>query len=164
MKSEVIEIRGTKAIGIAKEIKMSEGQFECPKFWHEFTERFIMTMREDVPLTPQQEAIQKNMIGEFGLCICDMKKDTFQYVIAGKYAGGDVPEEFSLYELPEGRWLKFTFEGGMEGFHRQYTEVYSKFLPEHPEYEVRMDYNAEWYEGMDMNAPDYRCGLMLPLK
>lgn len=74
MKSEVIEIRGTKAIGIAKEIKMSEGQFECPKFWHEFTERFIMTMREDVSLTPQQEAIQKNMIGEFGLCICDMKK------------------------------------------------------------------------------------------
>lgn len=27
-----------------------------------------------------------------------------------------------------------------------------------------MDINVEWYDGMDMNASDYRCGVMLPLK
>lgn len=163
MKYDIIEIKELRVIGIAKELKMSEGPVECPKFWNEFVTRFITPMKSGLPLTPQQEAIQKNMIGEFGLCICNDANGTFQYVIGGRHLGGEVPEGFDLYDLPDGRWLKFHFEGGMEEFHRQYSEVYSKFLPEHPEFKVRFDWNAEWYSGMDMSSPDYRCGLMIPL-
>lgn len=163
MKYEIIETKELRVIGIAKELKMSEGHIECPKFWDEFVKRFITTMKPGQPLTSQQEAIQKNMIGEFGLCICNDADDTFLYVIGGRYLGGNVPEDFDLYNLPDGRWLKIHFEGGMEAFHRQYSEVYSKFLPEHPEFKVRSDYNAEWYSGMDMSSPEYRCGLMIPM-
>lgn len=164
MKYELIELQGVRVIGVAKEIPMKEGHVECPKFWGEFVARFIATMQPGQPLTPQQDAIQKNMIGEFGLCICDDAKGTFQYVIGGRYLGGDVPEGFDLYDLPDGRWLKVHFEGGMPEFHKQYTEFYSKFLPEHPEFKARLDYNAEWYSEMDMNDPGYRCGLMVPLE
>ncbi len=164
MKYEKITFSGLKLIGVAKEIPLAKGAEECPKFWNEFVGKYLKSTADGTEPASHQQAIRDNMIGEYAPCFCDMEKGTFLYVIGGIYQGGDVPEGFALYNLPDGEWLKFEFEGGMEAFHQQYTEVYDKFLPAHPELQARMDINVEWYDGMDMNASDYRCGVMLPLK
>lgn len=41
-----------------------------------------------------------NGIGQYALCVMD-GSDEFEYVIAGEYRGGEVPEGMKLYALPE---------------------------------------------------------------
>lgn len=164
MKFEVIQLQGVQVIGVAKEIELSKGATECPKCWAEFCERFSLPMQPGATPTAQQQAIMSNCIGEYALCFCDYEKGTFLYVIAGTYRGGEVPDGMALYNFPDGQWLRFEFEGGMSAFHQQYVEVYEQWLPAHPEYVIRQDVNAEWYEGMDITSPDYRNGIMIPLR
>ena len=48
--------------------------------------------------------------GEYGICIDDGKaadKGKFTYLVAGKYAGGEVPEGMMLYEFEQGEWAVF---------------------------------------------------------
>lgn len=163
MKYEKITFSGVKLIGISREIPIEKGAEECPRFWDEYMDKYVKPMSEGIEPTPQQKAIIDNMIGEYAPCFCNMEKGTFLYVIGGIYLGGDVPEGFEIYDLPDGEWLKFGFQGGMAAFHQQYSEVYDQFLPAHPELNVRMDINMEWYEGLDINDADYRCGVIIPL-
>ena len=47
----------------------------------------------------------ENCIGEYGICIDDGKaadNGKFTYLVAGKYAGGEVPEGMMLYEFEQG--------------------------------------------------------------
>ena len=50
---------------------------------------------------------QKDSIGEYGICIDDMKGKKFHYMIAGKYNGGEVPEGMVLYEIKKRNWAVF---------------------------------------------------------
>ena len=163
MKYEIINLKDVKVIGIAREIDMDKGPQECPKFWQEYGEKYMNPISEGRMENAQQQAVLENHIGEFGICFCH-KPDKFLYVIAGTYKGGQIPEGMHVYDLPDGKWVKFYFEGGMEAFQQQYAEVYQKWAPEHPELPLRMDVNMEWYEGMDIASPEYPCGVMVPVK
>ena len=58
----------------------------------------------------------ENCIGEYGICIDDGKaadKGKFTYLVAGKYAGGEVPEGMMLYEFEQGEWAVFDCVGAM---------------------------------------------------
>ena len=182
MKHEIITLDGVQIIGMAKEIAFCKGQEECPKFWGEYVERIIkpVFMEHKAPDTFQQAAID-NGVGEFGLCTCDIpnhncmtcaevnfgvcSNKTFTYVIGGIYKGGSVPEGMQLFPIFSGKWLKVHFEGGMKAFQQQFQKFYKEWLPQHPEY--RCPNNAmtmEWYNGTDINSPDYQCGVMIPIE
>lgn len=163
MKHEIIVMKGVKVIGMGKEIAMNKGAEDCPKFWQEYGEKYMKPISEGRVENEMQKAVMENHVGEYALCICH-ETDKFQYVIAGTYQGGPVPEGMKVYDLPEGRWVKFYFEGGMAAFHQQYSEVYQQWAPAHPELPLRFDMNVEWYCGMDLESPDYPCGLMVPIK
>ena len=50
----------------------------------------------------------ENCIGEYGICIDDGKaadKGKFTYLVAGKYAGGEVPEGYMSLNRGNGRCL-----------------------------------------------------------
>ena len=49
----------------------------------------------------------------------------------------------------------------MAAFHNNYT--YNEWLKQHPEFKAVMAVNVEWYTMGDFNAPDYKCGLMIPI-
>jgi len=182
MRHEIIELHDVQIIGMAKEIAFCKGEEECPKFWGEYMERIVkpVYMEHKAPNAFQQAAID-NEVGEFALCTCDIpnhncmtcsevnftacNKKTFTYVIGGRYKGGDVPEGMKLYPIHNGRWLKIYFEGGMQAFQQQYQQFFKEWLPKHSEY--RCASNAqfmEWYNGTDIQSPDYQCGVLMPLE
>ena len=181
MKHEIIILADVQIIGMAKEIAFCKGQEECPKFWGEYVERIIkpVFMEHKAPDAFQQAAID-NGIGEFGLCTCDIpdhncatcweanfgacSKNTFTYVIGGIYKGGEVPEGMQLFPIHSGKWLKVHFEGGMKAFQEQYEKFHKEWLPAHPEYKWAPNSCCmEWYQGTDIQSPDYQCGVMMPL-
>ena len=192
MKHEIITLANVQIIGMAKEIAFCKGQEECPKFWGEYVERIIkpVFMEHKAPDAFQQAAID-NGVGEFALCTCDIpnhncmtcaevnfgacSKNTFTYVIGGIYKGGDVPAGMQLFPIHSGKWLKVHFEGGMKAFQQQYQMFYKKWLPQHPEFFAEQSGKAErhclnntmmveWYNGTDIDSPDYQCGVMMPLE
>ena len=97
----------------------------------------------------------------FGAC----SKKTFTYVIGGIYKGGDVPEGMQLFPIQSGKWLKMYFEGGMKAFQEQYEKFHKEWMPAHPEYKwVPNSCSMEWYQGTDIQSPDYQCGVMMPIE
>ena len=127
-----------------------------------------------------QQAAIDNGVGEFGLCTCDIpnhncatcweanfgacSKNTFTYVIGGTYKGGEVPDGMQLFPISSGKWLKVFFEGGMKAFQEQYEKFHKEWLPAHPEYKLTPNSCCmEWYQGTDIQSPDYQCGVMMPL-
>ena len=97
----------------------------------------------------------------FGVC----SKKTFTYVIGGIYKGGDIPEGMQLFPIQSGKWLKIHFEGGMKAFQEQNTKFHKEWLPAHPEYKwAPNSCSMEWYQGTDIESPDYQCGVMMPLE
>ena len=182
MKHEIIELHDVQIIGMAKKIAFNEAKEECPKFWGEYVEKIIkpVVFEKQAPNTFQKAAID-NGVGEFGLCTCDIpnhncatcweanfgacKNKTFTYVIGGIYKGGDVPEGMQLFPIHSGKWLKMHFEGGMKAFQEQYTKFHKEWVPAHPEYTWATNSCCmEWYQGTDIQSPDYQCGVMMPLE
>ncbi|MBO7417995.1 MAG: DUF3795 domain-containing protein [Bacteroidaceae bacterium] len=182
MKHEIVTLENVQIIGMAKEIPFCKGEEECPKFWGEYMERIVKPVyfEHKTPNAFQQAAID-NGIGEFGLCSCDIPNHncatcsemnftacntkTFTYVIGGKYKGGNVPEGMNLFPIHSGKWLKMHFEGGMKAFQQQYQMFYKEWLPQHPEFHCPNNaMTMEWYNGTDIDSPDYQCGVMIPLE
>jgi len=78
---------------------------------------------------------------------------------------GDIPEGMQLFPIQSGKWLKIHFEGGMKAFQEQYTKFHKVWLPAHPEYKwAPNSCSMEWYQGTDIESPDYQCGVMMPLE
>ena len=182
MKHEIIELHDVQIIGMAKKIAFNEAKEECPKFWGEYVEKIIkpVVFEKNAP-NDFQKAAFANGVGEFGLCTCDIPnhncatcweanfgvccKNTFTYVIGGIYKGGDIPEGMQLFPIQSGKWLKIHFEGGMKAFQEQYTKFHKEWLPAHPEYKWTPNSCCmEWYQGTDIQSPDYQCGVMMPLE
>jgi predicted transcriptional regulator YdeE len=70
-----------------------------------------------------------------------------------------------LFPIQSGKWLKIHFEGGMKAFQQQYTIFYKEWLPLHPEYRCATNAQSlEWYNGTDIESPDYQCGVMIPIE
>lgn len=181
MKHEILTLQGVRLIGFAKEIAFREAQEECPKMWGEFVEQQVMpVVRDGKAPNAQQQAVFTHGVGAYGLCTCDIpghncatcaevnfaacSSQRFTYAIAGIYQGGEVPEGMRLFSIPSGRWLKVYFEGGMKAFQQQSAYFHHEWLP-------RQDYRLlpeaccmEWYEGTDIQSPDYQCGLLMPIE
>ena len=182
MKHEIIELHDVQIIGMSKKIAFNEAKEECPKFWGEFVEKIIKpVIFEKQEPNAFQKAAFDNGVGEFGLCTCDIpnhncatcaeqnfgtcSKNTFTYVIGGIYKGGEVPAGMQLFPIHSGKWLKMHFEGGMKVFQMQYEKFHKEWLPAHPEYKWTPNSCCmEWYQGTDIESPDYQCGVMMPLE
>lgn len=180
MRHEIIELRDMQVIGMTKEIAFNHPEM-CGQFWGEFSERivkpvFIEGKRPDA----FQKAAVENGVGAFGLCTCDLpghdcatcaatnftpdNDKTFTYVIGGTYKGDDIPEGMKVYPLPSGRWLKVYFEGGLKAFPQQFAQFHKEWMAQHPEYKwKRESCSLEWYQGGDIQSPDYPCGILVPL-
>jgi hypothetical protein len=50
-------------------------------------------------------------------------------------------------------------------FNEQYEKFHKEWLPAHPEYKwVPQSCCMEWYQGTDIESPDYQCGVMMPFE
>lgn len=180
MKHEIITLQDVQIIGMARDIQFNQPE-DCAKFWGEYVERIVkpVFIEGNEPDEFQKAAIE-NRVGEFGLCTCTIPNhncatcgiqnftscntNTFTYVIGGQYQGGNVPEGMKLFPIHSGHWLKVYFEGGMKAFQEQFAYFHQQWLPQHPEFQWACNSSCmEWYEGTDVNSPDYQCGILMPI-
>lgn len=157
-----------KLIGFQREFSYETAYEEIPKFWDEICEKYCdhTIYAGKAPSCPEEHAIIDNCIGEYGVCIDDIGGGKFRYLIAGKYAGGDIPAGMTLVTLPQGMWAKFKCEGPMpDALQSVNTQVFKEWLPDNPDYEIAGPYNIEWYscDGEKSDA-DYQSAIWVPVK
>lgn len=158
-----------QVIGLEREIPLESPYEELPKYWDEFQRKYdgiLFGGRE--AKTEQEKAVRDYCIGEYGICIDDLngeKEEKFRYLIAGTYHGGTVPAGMSLYSFPEMEWAKFRCYGKMPAaLQTMNTRIYKEWLPGNPDYEIAIGADIEWYEKGDVNAPDYRSEIWIPVR
>lgn len=157
-----------KVIGFGKEFDYETAYAQIPKFWDEVCEKYAKNVYAgNEPADPWEQALVDNCIGEYGVCIDDVGGGKFRYLIAGKYAGGPVPEGMALYEFPRGEWAVFDCVGPIpDALQRLNTRIFREWLPANPDYELSGNANVEWYDCVhgEKTDPDYRSAIWVPVK
>lgn len=164
----ITKMFGFKVIGIAREFSFENSYAEIPKFWNEFCKKYFDSLFSGKkPESEFQKAIVDNSISEFGVCIgSEDNKQTFKYMIAGKYTGGPVPDGMEIYQFPQTEWAKFECIGPMpESIQSINTKIFNEWLPNNPEFEISENVNIEWYScDGDKTANNYKSGIWIPIK
>jgi len=155
----VEKMEAFQVIGFKRKFAYESAYEKIPEFWNEYCAKCIKGNEQE------QKIIENCMIGEFGVCISDYEdKEGFDYMIAGKYLGGDVPESMVIYEIPAMEWAKFRCVGPMPGaLQTVNTQIFKEWLPGNSEYEIAASINLEWYSQGDTSAIDYESGIWIPV-
>ena len=156
-----------KLIGFERIFEAETSYAEIPKFWDELCEKYANNVYAgNPPANPYEQAIIDNCIGEYAACVDDVGGGRFRYLVAGRYAGGEVPQGMSILELPESDWAIFDCTGPLpEAMQSVNTRIFKEWLPGNPEYELSGNMNIEWYDTTgDQKDPDYHTAIWIPVK
>ena len=146
---------------------MENSYKEIPKYWNEIYMKYMDNVfAGNPPANPCEKAVVDHCVGEYGVCIDDLGKDQFRYLIAGRYTGGEIPEGMVLFEFPVGDWAVFDCFGPLpEALQSVNTKIYQEWLPGNPDYVIAGNSTVEWYDSTgDQNAPDYHSAIWIPVK
>lgn len=167
MNYEIKTISPFKVIGFIEEFDGDTSYREIPKFWDKIYYKYMRDMSKGcTPKNEYEKAIIDNSIGEYGICIDDMKGKKFHYMIAGKYNGGEVPEGMVIYEIKKRNWAVFNSYGPLpNSLQSVNTLIFKEWLPNNKEYKLDGNITLEWYDPMaDPNDPAYHSTIWIPIK
>ena len=157
-----------KLIGFESEFSFETSYQEIPKYWDEICEKYCKRIYAGLDaVTPEEKAIVDNCIGEYAVCMDgDSKTKTFKYMIAGRYTGGEIPNGMKLVEFERGDWAVFDCYGpNPKTLQETNTKIFNEWIPNNKEYDVRENYNIEWYDcTSDMNDAKYHSAIWIPVK
>lgn len=111
-------------------------------------------------------ALEKLVVDEMGVMgICaNFKDEEFDYFEAVTHKGGEVPGEFELLEIPNLTWAVFEAVGPIPGAIQDvWKRIFSEWFPT-SEYEHADGPELEVYEKGDMNKPDYKSYVWIPVR
>lgn len=155
-------------IGVERIFSAETSYQDIPQFWDEFIENQCVPLwNGKAPESAVEKAIYECNIGEFGVCMDDLSvPGKFRYLIAGRYAGREIPDGLSIITLPPMEWAKFRCSGPMpEALQSVNTKIFKEWLPGNTEFEIAMWANIEWYSlEKDTSAPDYESEIWIPVK
>ena len=157
-----------RLIGFERVFDNETAYAEIPKFWDEICERYASRVYAgNAPANPFEQAIVDNCIGEYGVCIDDVGGNRFRYLIAGRYAGGEVPEGMVLHAFPRCDWAVFNCVGPLpQALQSVNTRIFREWLPGNPDYELCGNATVEWYDCVngEKTDPDYHSAIWVPVK
>ena len=164
---KIITMNSFKFIGFQKEFTYENAHEEIPLFWSEVFSKYANNI--NVGKEPQSEcekAIVDYCIGEYAVCVDDLGKDKFRYLVAGKYTGGEVPQELTVYEFPTSEWAVFDCVGpNPQTLQSVSSFVFNEWLPNNQEYQMNINANIEWYDcTSNMSNHDYHSQMWIPIK
>ena len=167
MDYKIIQMQAFKIIGFQKEFSYENSYVEIPKFWDEICKNYLNDAYAEVePKTAYEKAIIDNGIGDYAVCIDDLKDGKFRYIIAGKYTGGEIPDGMTIHEFPAHTWAIFDCIGpNPETLQKVNTRIFNEWLPQNPDYELCENANIEWYDcASNTSADDYHSQIWIPIK
>lgn len=168
MEYKITKMFSFKVIGFERVFDNLDAQERIPRFWDEICERYARNVYAgNPPANALEKALMDNCIGEYGICIDDIGKDKFRYLIAGRYAGGEVPEGMTLYEFPMGEWAVFDCIGPIpEALQAMSNRIFKEWLPSNPDYTIAGNANVEWYDCVNGEKTDsnYHSAVWIPVK
>ena len=167
MNVKIVPMFPIKLIGFEKEFNFENSKQEIPKFWDEVCEKYFAKIYQGLdPETAQEKAVVDYNIGEYAICLDDGAAEKFNYMIAGKYVGGEVPEGMKVVELEKGDWAIFDcFGPNPDTLQETTSKIYGEWIPNNKEYEVREKCSIEWYDTItDMKDSNYHSAIWIPVK
>lgn len=138
-----------KLVGAGRDFSMRNAYAEIPKFWDEARIKYA-----------------DSGIGEYAVCI-DGNGDTFRYLIAGKYVGGEVPVGMELCEFSAGEFAVFDCVGPLpERLQDLNDRVFHEWLPGNGRYKLRGNATIEQYDptNEDTSDPHYHSAIIIPVE
>jgi len=164
---KIEHMKAFKVIGLSKEIKAENGYRECPEFWDkEYAKRYARLWQTKKPENAEEQAVIDNKIGLYGVCVMSENEKSFDYMIAGEYKGGYVPENMKVYEFPESDWVKFMGKGRIpEALQKLNDYIWNVWCVENSgKYEFNMNTDIEYYSAGNPQSEDYEFGIWFPMK
>ena len=144
-----------KVIGDRRTFDYETAKTVVPKFWQEHF----------------ASGKGKTVCGEFGINIdLKMGRDSFEYLRADRYSGGEVPEGFEVREIPSFMWAVFPCRGPMPtALQDVNTKIFTEWLPSLSEYEFAAGYCVEMYDDptkypKGTSDGNYYCEIWIPVK
>lgn len=168
MNFKITKMFPLKVIGFQKIFSSEDSYERIPEFWDEICAEYAANVYAgNPPANAYEKALMDNCIGEYAVCIDDVGGGSFRYLIAGRYAGGEVPEGMELYEFPMTDWAVFDCVGPIpESLQSLNTKIFREWLPGNPDYELNGGASVEWYDCVNGNKTDadYHSAIWLPVK
>lgn len=152
-------------IGFSRIFRSEEGYRKCPEFWDEFNLKFSDLWKTQVPGNDVEKAVLENNVGMFAVCVNDGDKE-FEYLIAGLYHGGAVPEGMKVFTYPESDWAVFSTKGTLpSSLQTLNTYVWESWLPsEGVSCKADTSIDVEYYSMGNPQSDDYESGIWMPVK
>ncbi len=155
-------------IGFERQFSEADALEKIPAFWDELYAEYAACLYQGKePENPYEKALSDNHIGEYGICIDTPGCDTFRYLIAGRYAGGEVPEGMTLYSFPLSDWAVFNCTGPLpDSLQSMTARVFTEWLPGNPDCELSGNASVEWYDCVNGSPsdPDYHSAVWIPVR
>lgn len=101
----------------------------------------------------------------YGICYNNQPNDnkSFDYSVAALYGGGQVPEGFRITRIPERTWVVFACKGAMpQAVQDTWHKICAEFFPTSG-YQPTYEMDIEAYTAGDMNGPDYKSEIWVPV-
>lgn len=110
------------------------------------------------------EPLADKSIGALGICTnFNQQTDDFDYYCAAEYDGGEIPQGMETLGIPKLTWAVFESVGSMPGAIQDvWKRIFSEWFP-FSGYEHADGPELEVYEKGDMDAPDYKCAVWIPV-
>lgn len=136
-------------VGLPRRFEYDDSFERIPRYWDEYAERGLNAI---VP-------------GRFGVCF-DEGGDDFEYWIGDlRAADAPVPPGMHKRVIPAATWANFTAIGPIpKALQRLNREIYTDWLPSNAEWRPSHGMNIEWYSCGDMQAQEYRSGILIPVE
>lgn len=102
----------------------------------------------------------------YGICYNNpyAEEATFDYSIAAIYDGTEIPEGFTVSEIPARTWAVFECRGAMpDAIQQLWHKIVTEFFPSSG-YKPTEEFDIEAYTDGDMTAPDYESEIWVPIK
>jgi len=149
---KVIEKRTTQSVSENENLRT------IPKLWEKC--RTDGTIKKLLELSSDKENV-------FGICYANPHKEesTFDYSIAAVIdEDAKIPEGFTANVIPARTWIVFECKGAMpDAIQQLWHRICAEFFPS-SSYEPTYEMDVEAYTNGDMNSPDYRSEIWVPVK
>ena len=137
-----------------------DGRRDIPEFWTKCNEDGTVKYLE-------QSCKKDGVLGGciVGLCMEDsVKVKDFPYSVGAEYDGGEVPEGYTLYDMPAARWAVFDSTGSMpDAIQKLWHKIFSEFFPS-PDYKPAGNFDLEVYSDSYMDSDTYHSEIWIAVE